>query len=334
MSASLHSLVLGYHAAAVQEVAVFPVGSWLENLAVRDDGHILVTRIDEPTLWSIDPSTGHVSLVTRFPDATSAFGITHLGKYVFAVAVGNYSLASSKSTSGTYSVYTVDFRSASGEIDAPVLVLKAASVPSASIINGLTTFDAETRTVLAADTNLGLVYKIDTTTGKSSTVLTGEAFEAPPAIPMGVNGLQYDATSSTLYFSNTGTGTLCRVPLALDGSAAGRVETLAKDLHIPDDFILLAGNALIAVNQIRSIVQLSLEKGVDRSPLVLAGGPESQDFANPTAVALSRSGARRHLYVTTGGMRDKDGTAVTGGKVLAIELPEVAYKSKVEHLDL
>lgn len=295
-------------AGRVREVASFPLGAWLENIAVRHNGRLLVTRLDVPEVWSVDAASGREKLVARFPAATSALGITEVEHDVFAVAIGNFSIATSSPTPGTYSIWCLDARTAKTH--------KVADVPQAAFIDGLTTLSDSS--VLAADSALGVVYRVDLRTGKSPVVLSGTPYEAPPApaIPLGVNGIR--THDSSLYFTNAGAGTFARVAIHKNGTAAGEVETIAQNLEFPDDFAFSPSGKVsyLAVNQVRSVVAISLADG---NRTQIAGGSNSTEFATPTAVQFGRTvHDRKTLYVTTGGERDATGAAVTSGKVIAV----------------
>lgn len=58
---------------------------WVENIAVRSNGKILVTLINKPQIWQIDPTRNSAELLHEFPQAVSAMGITEYSYHVFAV---------------------------------------------------------------------------------------------------------------------------------------------------------------------------------------------------------------------------------------------------------
>ncbi|KZW03545.1 hypothetical protein EXIGLDRAFT_721758 [Exidia glandulosa HHB12029] len=317
LSALLLAALSSAHAASitVREVASFPVGTWLENLAVRANGQLLVTHLDVPELWSVDPLTGHSVRLAQFPGVTSAFGIAEVAHNVFAVATGNYSTATG-ATPGTSAVWSVDLRHLNAN------VTKVADVPQAGILNGIVP-SPDGRGILAADSVVGAVYRVDLHTGKSSTVLSGTAYEAPAnaVLPLGVNGVHIFSRSSspTLYFTNTGAGTFARVAIHQNGTAAGDVEVVKDGLELPDDFALAPsdGSAVVTLNQVRSLITIS----VHGERVQVAGGSNSTDFATPTAVQFGRTlFDRTTVYVTTGGVRDATGSALTSAKVLAVTL--------------
>ncbi|EJD42398.1 NHL repeat-containing protein [Auricularia subglabra TFB-10046 SS5] len=288
----------GAFASAVREVTTFPTGVWLENIAVRSNGALLATRVDKAE-----------TVVFSFRNTTSTLGIVQVSHDVFAVATGNYTATGS--TPGSYSIWTLDFRGSAK-------VTKVADVPEAGVLNGLKRLD-DSR-VLAADSINGVVYAVDLGSGTATVVLGGKDFEAPPlpAFHTGVNGIHIHRAA--LYFTNSGVGTLARVPL--DQGKDATVEVLADGLELPDDFALTsAGNAFVTLNIVRSVVRLSS----DGKRTHVTGGPESTDFATPTTAQFGRTDADREtLYVVTGGVRDESGNALSAAKVLAVDVSSLS----------
>lgn len=76
----------------IRNVAVFPNGTWVENIAVRWNGHLLVTLLNRPEVWEVEPLSGHSELVYSFPEATGTLGIAEIEHDIFAVNVGNSTL--------------------------------------------------------------------------------------------------------------------------------------------------------------------------------------------------------------------------------------------------
>ncbi len=115
------------------------VGSWFENIAVRASGTLLVTRVDVPEVWEVDPATGSGSLLATFPAPVGSItGITELTPDVFVVGAGQYNLGSG-TVAGSYGVYLLDL--SGGSPPSPKLVVQ---MPEVGLLNGLTTWDAET----------------------------------------------------------------------------------------------------------------------------------------------------------------------------------------------
>jgi hypothetical protein len=88
----------------LHNVAQFPNTTWVENLAVRSNGSLLVTLLSAPELFQVDPAGKgqQPQLVHQFSNITSLTGIAEVEKDVFAVAGGNVSLATLASTKGSF----------------------------------------------------------------------------------------------------------------------------------------------------------------------------------------------------------------------------------------
>lgn len=87
----------------VRDVWQFSDPTWVENVAVRSNGHLLVTVASRPDLYQIDPTGGAPLLVHTFPQYISLLGIAEIESDVFAVVTGNVTLATLTSIQGTFS---------------------------------------------------------------------------------------------------------------------------------------------------------------------------------------------------------------------------------------
>jgi hypothetical protein len=71
----------------------FPLGTWIENIAVRANGRLLVTLLNVPDLYLIDPFHANNSvLVHSFPDVLGLSGIAEVTPDIFTVSSSNFSL--------------------------------------------------------------------------------------------------------------------------------------------------------------------------------------------------------------------------------------------------
>src|SRR2546429_191408 len=74
----------------VREVWQFPNSTWIENLAVRPNGNLLVTILNTPELYQVDPlDPREPALIHKFPRALGLLGIAEVDHDVFAVIAGN-----------------------------------------------------------------------------------------------------------------------------------------------------------------------------------------------------------------------------------------------------
>src|ERR1700753_1191028 len=82
--------------------------SWFENAAVRPDGTILLTRVDVPEVWLIDPVAKSGQSLLKFPSPiTSITGVTELTPDLFAIGAGQYDLQKG-TVHGSWEVWTAD----------------------------------------------------------------------------------------------------------------------------------------------------------------------------------------------------------------------------------
>ncbi|KAK3647902.1 hypothetical protein LTR56_007876 [Elasticomyces elasticus] len=293
-------------------------GTWIENIAVRSNGKLLVTLVNEPAVWEVDPILRSANLVYTFPNANVTLGIAEVEHDVFAVNVGNFSVPG-KGVQGSWSVWTLDYtpHRTVGWPDAPSkpgfdlpLAKRVATLPDAQFLNGLTALDSEPGTVLSADSFRGLVYAVKTHTGAYSIALDEPAFKpnSSSAIVLGINGIHL--RNSVLYFSNSLKSPLLgKIYLSTNGSASSPVHIIANtpaypldpDLFQVDDFAIDAAgrNAWIVTNPSGVVVKINLATGQQK---VVAGALTDTTFAGATSAAFGRTrGDRDILYVVTDG---------------------------------
>jgi hypothetical protein len=85
----------------LRTVTQFPNLTWVENLAVRSNGQVLVTLLTTPELVLVDPfNDGKQVVVHQFPNVVGLTGIAEIAEDVFAVASGNFSVKTFSSTPG------------------------------------------------------------------------------------------------------------------------------------------------------------------------------------------------------------------------------------------
>lgn len=84
----------------------FPNETWIENLAVRQNGQILVTLIAPPApqLYQVDPfqTSAPAVLIDTVPGVTGLLGIAEIEQDVWYFLAGNFSVATFSTTPGTY----------------------------------------------------------------------------------------------------------------------------------------------------------------------------------------------------------------------------------------
>ena len=287
----------------------FPLGTLVENIACRPNSHLLLTVINAPVLYTIDPtaSTPAPKVVYTFPHATGLTGIAELhDSDVFAVVAGNWSLSNFSGVAGSFSVWRVDFRSD------PPKVKEIGPIPDSAGLNGLAVVQEPPGTILIADSDLGAVWAIDPNNGKANVAISDDMFAPNATFPLGINGIgtRKDDRGHALHFVNSAQGIYGSVRIDKRGFSTGKITMLAT-LAIPeryDDFAIdKQGNALIATHS-NAVYKVSLEGDVT----LYSNSPLIQD---PTSSIFGRGSKKEEstLYLST------DGKAPGGGQVVALD---------------
>ena len=313
----------------VDKAWVFPRGrgSWIENLAVRPNGQLLLTRLDttELFLFDVESRDPWPTFVHLFPNAISLTGIVEIAHDVFAVSAGNYTPGGG-ATPGSWAVWRVDMNPYGTPLSTngtgarpPSRITKIADIPEAAHLKSLTPLSDQY--ILLSDFRAGIVYRLDVTTGAYTVVIADSLTAAVPQ-PIfgtaGVNGLQ--VRGSYLYFTNTGQNIFARIPIRADGRPAGAASIMAHTAASTDYFDGFTfgadGDAYLVTGSGNAVVRIPARDG----PQVrVAGRLDSGLIAEPTACAFGRGATDQGvLYVVTGGavLAPVRGQMVRGGAVV------------------
>lgn len=299
--------------ASVHDIYDFPKGTWVENLAVRSNGQILVTLLTKPQVYQVNPfQTQSASLVYTFPSKLACLGIAELGTDIFYVATGNLSSTTFTAPPGTFSVWKINMGSYSPSTPNSAVVTKVADFPQVLTFNGMTVFNGF---LLIADSGAGTVWSLNVNNGQASKVLSDPLMKPTSAIaPTGINGIK--VRSNSLYFTNTDQAIWAKIPLNSDGTAAGSATTVLSNFTAADDFqfdyigdVLYAGN-----NELRARAVTGGAAVVASTDPLLSGS---------TACQLGRTASdAASLYVTTnGGVNGYiTGTFTQPGRVVRVDV--------------
>jgi hypothetical protein len=313
----------------------FPNNTWVENLAVRADGKIIVTLINKPDIYLIDPAhPENPLLLATIPGTAGAGGIAEVEPNLFAIAAGNWSVETFQPAPASYSIWTLDFNAGPFQTILPK-VKKVTDVPTAIFLNGITTLPqprptdqgSHSPSILVSDSVLGVVWKVNLESGDYSIAISSPLMSPnlTTAAVLGINGIH--TRGNYLYFTNSFVSLLNRIPIYPNGSASGPDEVYAtwplsdSNLgYVADDFAFdEEGNAWVAQDPSGSIVKVDLERRVE----LVVGGTKSSLVVGDTAVNFGRTAkdkASATLYVTTnGGMAFPPPTGIIGGKLMAVD---------------
>lgn len=315
----------------VRTIYQFPNNTYVENLAVRPNGQILINVLTSPQVWLVDSEVPDKAvLVHEFSGVLGLSGIVEYQPDVFAILGGNISLSTGDSVVGSWSIWSLDLGgeniTSNASISAqPPSVSKVADVPPATFLNGMALLASpEKQLLIVGDVRTGTIYSVDVETGEYA-IAINNTFTAPgPDYAFGsaaTDGIQI--RNDTLYFTNLGQKKLNKVRLDVsDGTPAGEIETLAQTLTPLDqwdDFTLgHEGSVWMATGGANTIQKINTQTG-DVS--IIAGDVNSTAIAEPTSAKFGRrEDDAMVLYVTTAGgiVTPVDGDVVIGGQVVAI----------------
>lgn len=212
LGSSLPLAALKHHPAtkALSTVYGFEQETWIENLRVRENGNVIITRFDNhPRLYEIVPSDKHPKprLLAEFPQFTrdkSLAGITEISPDVFAFIVGPTRYDQSNHTlvvrGGIIDIYTIDLN-----LEDPQAQLLATI--NGGFANGFSTLPG-TPYGLVGDSINGVIYRVNFDTGETEVAIE-DVLLSPPinaTLDIGVNGLQINEKGTIAYFANSARG--------------------------------------------------------------------------------------------------------------------------------
>lgn len=318
--------------AALTVVALFPVKSFLENLAVRSDNSLLVTSMNARELYYVPPSIGEAPvepvLLHRFDQPTT--GLVEIEPDLFLVSTSNLY------TTRESFLHRLDLRGY--EAGTPVQPAMVFSFPdTARGLNGSCLLGPGV--VLVADSFAGLIWRVDVQSGGHDLqarvwLADGSMGYFPgklkPEQP-GVNGVRYAARTNHLYYTATAKKLLMRVPVdpaTLD--PAGPPELVVAG-RMGDDFCIDEDAAVIylATHRQNSIDLVAMDPGDNSGfPQSVVGDPFTEALIGPCSIAWSRAAGEhgKIAYVISDG-----GTASPApGGPLPPRLQRVAFQHDLD----
>jgi hypothetical protein len=298
-----------------KDIFQFPKNSWIENLAVRSDGDLLLTLLTAPQLYLLDPSSRspQPQLVYNFPDTAGLLGITELQQDMFYVIT-----TTNASLPNTYALWEIGLSGHHG--DTKAVARKVTAVPDVVLANSVIPLyqDYSGGTVLISDSGMGVVWQVDVNTGDYSIIVDVPEMKPVSGATVGINGLQI--RGGFLYWTNSGANLFYRVKVNDQGTATGPVQIVGDVGTFPDDFAFdWEGTAWIALGRSQEIG--AIQKGQHDAAVVL-GVPDQLTVAGPTSARFGRGPELEDtLYVVTcGGIEAPiNGTIYEGAKVLAVD---------------
>ncbi|KAH8901303.1 hypothetical protein GQ53DRAFT_850860 [Thozetella sp. PMI_491] len=281
----------------------FPDATWIENLAIRHNGELILSTISKNTLFTFNSIQSQPHVAIQLPNVTAVTGIAEIAPDLFVIPGGTVHEANVTFTNNF--VFVVDFSGCRPK-------LKKAFPALPGFPNGATAMPSCSGVALISDSRGGAIWRVDTHAGTVESVFQ-DASLASVGNNLGINGIRI--FDGYLYYTTTTTGILGRMTISDDGRKLGKLEQVAKLADISagafDDFAIdKSGVVYAAVHP--NILQKIWPDGTQET--LIGGNSTLLNFT--TSVAIDNS--RKSLFVTTAGLT-REGTN-SGGQVFKVEL--------------
>ncbi|KAI0536363.1 hypothetical protein GGR58DRAFT_396107 [Xylaria digitata] len=265
-----------------------PSESWFEGFVVRPNGKVLATRLDQPELYTFvaEDQDAVPQLVCTIPDCNSLINICTIpgydDEYFVLCSTADLEVVTHKDAW----LWRVIMNS---DDSIPPKLIRVTSVPDEGYCLGVQA--VSDRVVLLPDGRTAVIWHMDTKTGEKTIFADDESMKRGNGEAFfGVNRLQI--IDNWVYFTNSGGGKLCRLPVEFDPSheetgirTAGPVQTIVDDLpsHL-DGMAVSPGqtHAYVAshIDGHLHKVQIDPETGKGTSQIILSS------LDSPTGVGL------------------------------------------------
>ncbi|KAM0467939.1 hypothetical protein ACHAP7_011375 [Fusarium lateritium] len=329
--ATFPAIALG-HSLSAKTLDQLPLGTWLENIIVRSNGDLLMTQMwPSATVYTIpNPltcDTGIEKLVT-IPSIHGILGIDQVplgpGKPETFVVVGSNSTDVGKLIPGTFGAWKLEFIHKRHQ--AKVKVTKISNMTkNSSFLNGVVAIPGVSDAVLVSDSALGVVGRLDLSTG----IFDTSAFVFPEMAPIpggsfGINGIKIH--DGHLYWTNSNAATIYRVAITskgflVKGAKPQLVSNLSKGVSFLDDFDFSRNGEIYAASNFdNSVVRVDAKTGKWKT---VVGGIHDMTVAGSTAVAFGKGKVgQMKMFVSTSGalVMPVDGTKTEGAKVVVVDI--------------
>ncbi|CAJ2512084.1 Uu.00g077090.m01.CDS01 [Anthostomella pinea] len=301
------------------------IGTWIENLVIRKNGHILFTTVSpNASLYQLAcPCTAktEATLVHHFANITALTGIDAVTDDTFVVLGGNTS-APGTPILGTWSAWEVTF----GVDAAALFIQKIVDLPGDVMPNGIALVPKHPNILLITDSKGGSILRLDRAARTCEPVIQLPVMEpAPHSVPaIGINGLKI--RDGFAYWTNSFASTIYRTCIDDDGLPCGgdddpqnatELVAVVRQTWLDDVTFGGDGTMWLATNPNNTVVAISAEG----KQVVVAGSGADLGLAGATALAFGRTAIDADvLYVTTSGglALPINGTVVEPGKVVAV----------------
>ena len=316
----------GHEAPLVRMLYEYPEGTWLENIAIRESGELVITHLEKPQLDQFNPlqQDAEPEVVYTFMGYLAASGIAEIAPDSFTVAVGNFTFTGG-GLQGSWGIWDVAFGTAG---NSQASVDEIGPILEANFPDGMCKLPSSgsPNDILYGDIKTGVIWHFDATTGTHEVVLNNTLTAAatdPIFGASGVNGMH--VVDGILYFVNTAKGLFVSVPVDPNGTPTGDATIIyqsnqSEEVLYFDDFAIKGNDAYLVTGSGNSIERIGLD-GTHKGRII-AGSLNSTQFAEPTSCAFGRTEKDSNiLYVITAGglAAPVEGNITVGAQILAVD---------------
>ncbi|MBW4550189.1 MAG: gluconolactonase [Aphanocapsa sp. GSE-SYN-MK-11-07L] len=277
-----------------RQIADFPVNTFLESIAVSQDGTLFITSHLDGKVLRIG-TDGIPTLHATIPGKAAGLVCTPNGDLLL-------------SAWNDQNIPTVFVIFPQGRVT--VLV----TLPDAMFLNGLTPLTDDR--YLIADSYRGAIWELNTAQKTARIWLehSSLARSSPTKELPGVNGLKL--YGNALYASNTEKMQLIKIPIQLEGAQPGEPEIFLKSVNLDDFAFDQDGNLYGTTHIYNSVVKIT----PSGQTTIIAQA--EQGMTGSTALAFGqRQADRMSIYVVTnGGMSFPPPTGLEPSKVVKLDV--------------
>jgi hypothetical protein len=307
--------------------AEFPVKSFLENLAIRADNSVLVSKMLEKEVWYVPPVGGNLPVeptcILTYDQPTLA--IVEVEPDVFYLATSNV-----YTTHESY-LHRLDLRGWAPGQPLRTQVVLAMPAETKSLNGGCL---VASKVLLLADSLGGMIWRIDLPEAGGEPPprawLKHPSMDSDPNGPdwtqPGVNGLKFLASESRLYYTSTVKQLFMRVAVDPDTHEAVGEPEFVSGGRMADDFLIDPNSpvAYLTTHRQNSIDRVPLDPAQNRdfARNSVAAYPPNELVIGPSAGAWGRgSGEKGRVayFLTDGGTKSPPKQGPQTAKLLRVE---------------
>lgn len=284
-------------------ITQLPQNAWFEGFAIRPNGYLLVSRLDEPVLYTFeaDDREAEPQEVHTFPDATGLINLCPIpGRDdEYAVISGTPDIDTLEYDDRDYIVWRVAFTSKTD-----VTITRMADLKGYGFAIGI--IPVSEHTLLIADTIRNCIWSLDIATGASKVLVQDQSMAPVDGAPFGLNRLRIAV--GYVWFTNTSAGTLCRFPISVDGpvvKATGPVEVITDDVEHCDGLVVAPDACAAWTASMSNDWLWRIDLDSDGDEIIATTSVVKENLYSPTAVEPFHAGGRLRLYVVCNGDREE-----------------------------